>query len=109
MEQVEFLKKVYQRSLPFSASSYETLRQIMMVEQSPAFTMRAKTGLAGKSKPQIGWYVGYVETSKDVWFFATNIEVRDKKDLPLREKLTREAFQTKGIIEWAIIFVVVET
>ena len=99
IEQVDFLKKVYQRTPPFSRSSYETLRQIMRVEQAPAFTMFAKTGLAGKSKPQIGWYVGYVETAKDVWFFATNIGIRDEKDLPLRLKPTREALQTKGIIE----------
>ena len=99
IEQVDFLKKVYQRTPPFSRSSYETLRQIMRVEQAPAFTMFAKTGLAGKSKSQIGWYVGYVETAKDVWFFATNIGIRDEKDLPLRLKLTREALQTKGIIE----------
>jgi len=98
MEQVEFLKKVFQRSLPFSPSSYETLRQVMMVEQTPAFTMRAKTGWSGKPK-QIGWYVGYVETSSDVWFFATNFAVSDKKDLPLRQELTCEALKTKGIIE----------
>lgn len=99
IEQVDFLKKVYRRALPFSPSSYETLRQIMLVEQTPAFTMRAKTGWAARLKPQIGWYVGYVETLKEVWFFATNIVVRNEKDLPLRQKLTREALQTKGVLE----------
>ena len=99
MEQVEFLKKVYQRTLPFSTASYETLQKIMLVEQTPTFSIRAKTGLAGNIKPKIGWYVGYVETSKDVWFFATNMDVNDEKDLPLRLKLTREALQIKGVIK----------
>lgn len=99
IEQVDFLKKVYLRTLPFNATSYETLRQIMLVEKTPAYTMWAKTGWATRVKPQVGWYVGYVETPKDVWFFATNIEIRDEKDLPLRQKLTREALQAKGIIE----------
>ena len=99
MEQVNFLKKVYLRALPFSTSSYETLQQIMLVEKTSTFTMRAKTGWATRAKPQIGWYVGYVETPEDVWFFATNIEVRNEKDLPLRQKLTREALQEKGVIE----------
>lgn len=53
---------------------------------------------AGKLK-QIGWYVGYLETSSEVWFFAANFAVPDKKDLPLRQELTREALKTKGIIE----------
>jgi len=71
----------------------------MLVEQTQAFSIRAKTGLAGESKPKIGWYVGYVETSNDVWFFSTNIDVYDEKDFPLRLKLTREALQIKGVIE----------
>lgn len=98
MEQVEFLKKVYQRTLPFSRSSYETLTQIMLVEQTADFSIRAKTGLAGRSQSKIGWYVGYVETSKDVWFFATNIDIDKEKNLYLRLKLTREALQKKGIL-----------
>jgi len=71
----------------------------MLVEQTSTFTIRSKTGLAGNVKPKIGWYVGYVETSNDVWFFATNMDVYDEKDLSLRLKLTREALQIKGVIK----------
>jgi beta-lactamase class D len=99
IEQVNFLRHVYQRALPFSSSSYETLQDIMLVEQTPAFTVRAKTGWATREAPQVGWYVGYVETLNDVWFFATNMIVRGEKDLPLRQKLTREALQIKRIME----------
>jgi beta-lactamase class D len=99
IEQVEFLKKVYLRSLPFSASSFDTLRQIMLVEQTPSYTIWAKTGWVTRIKPQLGWYVGYVETPEDVWFFATNIETRDTRDLPLRQQLTLEALQAKEIIK----------
>ncbi len=99
LEQVNFLKRVYLRALPFNASSYETLTQIMLVEKTPAYTMWAKTGWATRAKPQVGWYVGYVETPKDVWFFATNLNIRTEKDLPLRQKLTRDALQAKGAIE----------
>ena len=99
IEQVESLRKVYLGAPQFSASSYETLRAIMLVEQAPTFTMWAKTGWATRQDPQVGWYVGYVETPEDVWFFATYIDIRDEKDLPLRVKLTREALKIKGIIE----------
>ena len=70
LEQVEFLKKVYLRSLPFSPFSYETLKKIMFVDQSATYTIYAKTGWASRAKPQVGWYVGYLETPKNVWFFA---------------------------------------
>jgi beta-lactamase class D len=99
IEQVNFLKKVYLRSLPFSTHSYETLQQLMLIEKTPSYTMWAKTGWATRVKPQVGWYVGYIETPADVWFFATNIEVRDKQDLPLRQQLTRGALQEKGVIK----------
>lgn len=98
IEQIEFLKKVYMHSLNLSESSYETLRQIMVVETASDFTLRAKTGWAVSVTPQIGWYVGYVETKKDVWFFAMNIDIRDEKELPLRQKLTREILRDKEII-----------
>jgi beta-lactamase class D len=99
IEQVEFLKKVYQRTLRFSASSYDALRQIMLAEETPSFTLRAKTGWATCIEPPVGWYVGYVEVPGDVWFFAMNIDARDEKALPLRQQLTRAALQLKGVIE----------
>ena len=99
IEQINFLKKVYLRQLPFSVHTYETLRQVMLVEQTPSYSIRAKTGWATRVKPPVGWYVGYIETPKEVWFFATNIAVRNKEDLPLRQQLTRDALQAKGIIK----------
>lgn len=99
LEQVGFIRKVYLRTLPFRASSYDTLRQIMLVEDAPKFKVFAKTGWAARATPQIGWYVGYVETAKDVWFFATNMDIPNETALPLRQKLTQEALRVKGIIE----------
>ncbi len=98
LEQVAFLKQVYRRQLPFSAASYDTLREVMRSEQSADFTLYAKTGLAGDSQPKIGWYVGYVETADDVWFFATNLNITADPQLPLRLQLTREALRAKGIV-----------
>lgn len=98
-EQVEFLRKVVRRSLPFAASAYDTLREIMLEEQTPDYALRAKTGWAARAQPQIGWYVGYVESEDDVWLFALNLELRDKNDLPLRQKLARAALAAKGIVE----------
>ena len=97
IEQVEFLKNLYRHYLPFRKSSYEILQKIMLVEKTPAFTIYAKTGWVTRTTPQIGWYVGYVETPNDVWFFATNLDVHNDKDLAIRQKLTRDVLQEKGI------------
>lgn len=99
IEQAEFLKKVYRRSLPFKNSSYNALRQFMLVEHNSEYVLRAKTGWATKANPPIGSYVGYVETRRGTWLFAMNMDTRDQRALPLRQKITREALQVKGIVE----------
>ena len=99
IEQVDFIKQVVRRTLPFSTQAYETLRDIMVVEQTPAWTLRAKTGWSTRTSPSIGWYLGYVETHDDTWVFATNFDLPDAADLPLRQSLTRAALQAKGILE----------
>jgi beta-lactamase class D len=97
-EQVAFLKQLYQRSLPFSPNAYDTLQAIMQVEKTAGYRLYAKSGLAGGTTPKIGWYVGYVQTAEDVWFFATNLDIHDDSQLPLRLSVTREALQAKGVL-----------
>jgi beta-lactamase class D len=97
-EQVEFLRSLQQRKLPFSRHAYDTLAVIMIADSGPGYTLRAKTGWSLSEAPQVGWYVGYVETPADVWFFAMNIAVRGEGDLPERLAITREALAAKGIL-----------
>lgn len=98
-EQVRFLRAVRDRSLPFSIASYDALEEIMVIERTPTHVLRGKTGWAARVAPQVGWFVGYVETArKGTWFFATNIDIRSDDDQPLRERLTREVLQAKGIL-----------
>lgn len=96
-EQIEFLKKLDRRELPFAAEHYETLRDIMLVEQTPSYALRAKTGWAARGRPQIGWYIGSIETAAATWLFALNIDLRSEQDLPLRAQLLRAALRAKGI------------
>ncbi len=99
IEQIEFLKKVYRRSLPFAPSSYDVLSKIMLVEQNSEYSLRAKAGWATSVTPSIGWYVGFVESPKGVWFFAMNMDAKNQESLSLRQKVSREALRLKGIIQ----------
>lgn len=98
-EQVQLLKKIYRHSLPFRQSSYEMLWHIMLNERTPQYALWSKTGWATRSDPQIGWYVGWVETSRGTWFFAMNMDTRDQNDLPLRQAIALETLHAKGIIQ----------
>ena len=70
----------------------------MVVEQTPAYTLRAKTGWAQRAVPQVGWFVGYIEADAGVWFFATNIDILKPEDSRLRQDITIETLKLKGII-----------
>ena len=98
VEQIDILKRIYRRSLPFHDTSYQVLRRIMLVEATPRYSIHAKTGWGTNVDPSVGWYVGYVETAEETWLFALNMEVRTAGELPLRQKITQGALCAKGII-----------
>lgn len=97
-EQIEFLKKVYTEKLPFTSEHLRLVKKIMIEEKNNKYTLHAKTGWATSSKNKHGWYVGYIETSKDIWFFSTNLLISDFKRLYLRKQLTLEVFKSYNII-----------
>jgi beta-lactamase class D len=97
-EQIKFLKRLYKNDLPFKIEDMNTLKQIMIEEKNEDFKLSAKSGWSTRFESESGWYIGYVETKDDVWFFATNIITHGAKDLPLRKEITIEALKIKGIL-----------
>jgi beta-lactamase class D len=100
-EQIQFLRRLYQNNLPFSERSLSIVKDIMIVEKTPNYTIRAKTGWFGfgdDRKQQIGWYVGYIEKGENIYFFATNIDMRNEKDPANRIELTRRCFKDLGVL-----------
>lgn len=98
LEQVELLRRIHLRQLPFQAAHYETLQTIMLAETGPGYRLYAKTGWGGRQQPEASWYVGYVDTPAGSWLFATRLEIHDPAQLPLRQALTRAALVEKGIL-----------
>ena len=94
-EEIRFLKQLQANNLSFKQEDINLLKELMIDEKSENYVVRAKTGWEGK----YGWYVGYVETKNDVWFFALNIDTKTKEDLAKRKALTLEALKIKGIID----------
>lgn len=97
-EQIEFLRRLYRRQLPFSDASYDCLREVMLARTGPGYRQYGKTGWAARVTPQVGWYVGYVETDADVSLFAMNLEVRSDADLVLREQLALASLRAVGVL-----------
>lgn len=98
-QQVAFLRQIVERQLPFKMSSYDTLKKIMLTDETAHYRLHAKTGWATRNTPPVGWYVGFVETHNDTWFFALNLVTRGTKDLPLRIQIAKDALKVKGVLK----------
>lgn len=79
VNQIEFLIKLYEGNLPFSESTLDKVRQIMISEKTETQIFRDKTGWTRKDQQDIGWWVGYLEIGDNVYFFATRL-VKEKTD-----------------------------
>jgi beta-lactamase class D len=100
-EQIQFLRRLYANELPFGKGTIAKVKDLMIMEQTPDYTLRGKTGWAGfgdSTQPQIGWLVGYVEKGPEVYFFAVNIDLRDKKDPAARMAIVRRCLQDLGVL-----------
>lgn len=96
--QIEFLQRLYQNKLPFSPRTMALVKDIMVREQTPTYTLRGKTGWLDASTPDLGWFVGYLEQNKNVYFFATTVDLLKSEDAPARIEVTRRSLKDLGLL-----------
>jgi beta-lactamase class D len=95
--QIEFLLRLYDNKLPFSNNTVNKVKEIMISEQSENYTFRDKTGWTKKNGIDIGWWVGYVQTKDNVFFFATRFTKKIDDNNPNFSKARKEI--TKAILK----------
>ncbi len=102
LNQVSFLKKLYDGNLPFSKRNIEIVKRVMQTEQTDAYTISAKTGWTRENNTNTGWWVGFVENKQGVYFFATRL-LQDRKNNrddfgSCRKSITKKALRDLKII-----------
>jgi beta-lactamase class D/D-alanyl-D-alanine dipeptidase len=98
-EQVEFLVRLYENRLPFSPQVIANVKDMIIEEKTEKFTLRAKTGWSDAYTPQVGWWVGYVEKTDNVYFFAIEIDINKDEDAAKRKEITRSVLKYLKVIE----------
>lgn len=102
VEQVRFLRNLYEEKLPFSKRSIDIVKRVMIAEQTEDYTVRGKTGWTTDHGMNTGWWVGYVENSDGVYFFATRLLQDRKNNRPdfaaCRKEITRDVLQEMEIL-----------
>ena len=98
VEEAHFVAALAQQKLPASRRSQEIVRDILKYEVLGDRTLYAKTGWCRSCKPQIGWWVGWVEHRKDIFAFALNIDIRGPQDLDKRMSIVKDLLLKLGVI-----------
>ncbi|HBS85610.1 MAG: hypothetical protein A2W91_14395 [Bacteroidetes bacterium GWF2_38_335] len=100
-QQIEFLKKLHDNDLPFTQKSMDVVKKIMLAEETKEYTLRAKTGWGTEGNTDIGWYVGYVETKNNVYYFVNCIFTDDQKNkffAKARKEIAMEILKRLGAV-----------
>lgn len=100
VNQVMFLRKVYHNDLPFSKKHIAIVKKMMISEQTDSYVLRDNTGLTRKDGQDIGWWVGYIETKNNVYFFATRLIKSSMEEEPYfavyKKEVTRHVLKEIG-------------
>lgn len=105
IEQVRFLQRMHQGHLAVDPLTIKQLKEIMLVEKTDRYAFYAKTGtgstvleLDGK-KAILGWYIGFVENTEGVHYFALNISRSTYQEInAIRKKIVRNHLLKAGVI-----------
>ncbi|MBE0645807.1 MAG: class D beta-lactamase [Bacteroidetes bacterium] len=101
-EQLSFLRRLWKEDLPFSVDVQRTVKELMVLERTDAYTLRGKTGTAMRSDDIVGWLVGFLDRGDHVYVYVLNLELPDTDDLSgflkIRYDLLRTLLHDQGLI-----------
>lgn len=98
IEQVQFLQRLITDELPVSKEATETVRRITFLEDLDGVRLHGKTGWAMSLDPQVGWFVGWIETRDGKFPFALNIHIAVQTDGAKRVPLAKECLRLLGLL-----------
>jgi beta-lactamase class D len=74
MQQIHFLRKLLKNRLPLRRKVMKTGRSLVPAIRGKGWVVRGKTGsLLSRGKLRLGWYVGWVTSSKGRFVFASHL------------------------------------
>ncbi|WP_068774875.1 penicillin-binding transpeptidase domain-containing protein [Paenibacillus sp. FJAT-26967] len=86
LEQIHFISKLYEGTLPFSPETMDGVKKMLILEQQGENVLAGKTGTCNagncySEQPQndnLGWFVGQVQADGKSYIFAVNLEADHK-------------------------------
>lgn len=98
IEQVQLLKAFYTNQFGFKTKNIQTVKDAIKLEEKDGTLLSGKTGTGRVNNKNInGWFIGYVETKDNTYFFATNIQNEDNSNGSKAAQITLSILRDKGI------------
>ena len=98
-EQVRFLMRLAQRSLPMSTRTQDMVHEITLLEKTPTHALHAKTGWYESPSLSLGWWVGWVaQANGSMQSFALNIDMHGEADVAKRIPLGRKLLAQMNVL-----------
>ena len=99
IEQIQFLTKLTQNQLSVDAKAIAAVKEITLQEKTKTFQLHAKTGWGMSTRPQIGWWVGWIERDHQIYPFALNIDILTKENLAKRIVIGKKCLEKLKLIK----------
>lgn len=77
-EEIEFLQKLNNFELPCTEKNMQQVKDMMLIERTEKYAIYGKTGWGMNGNNDLGWFVGFVETNNNVFYFANCIETENQ-------------------------------
>ncbi len=98
LEQVELLKKLYTNEFHFQKQNVQTVKSALMLSSSNNGALYGKTGTGKVNGQNInGWFIGYIESAGNTYFFATNIRSDANATGAAASEITLDILKEKNI------------
>lgn len=101
-QQIDFLRRMYHYKLSFKRENVDKVKSIMLLSETDNYKLYGKTGWAQPGGKDIGWFIGFVETGGNVYYFAVNVEspLRTNSDFMIARRAIAEKALTKmGVLK----------
>lgn len=79
LQQIDILERLYNETLPFSKRSMEITKEIMKAVDTLGGTVYGKSGWGMQDGQNIGWFVGFFEKDKKVYFFSNCVQMEEEQ------------------------------
>jgi beta-lactamase class D len=100
LEQVELWSKLFKHQLGFKKENVDLVKEIILEEKTPKYTLRAKTGACTQPNNQkSAWWVGSLEQNGKTYYFSTILFGGDfAKLFSTRKKVTKRLLKKEGLL-----------